>query len=73
LINPPWLHAKKLPFESDLEGGVYDENGKMLESCLKITGTYFYKKGQHLRDKNSKIFLIYSDLNRNLNLEKKSV
>jgi hypothetical protein len=41
----------------------------MLESSLKIASNCIFNIiGEHLKDKDSKILLIFSDLNKNLNL-----
>jgi len=41
----------------------------MLVSSLKIASNFVLNiLGEHLKDKDSKILLIFSDLNKNLNL-----
>lgn len=58
--------ASKLPGEGPIADGVYDSKGLMLRSSLALSK-------RMLRNSQSRLFLIYSDLSKNLGLEKVSV
>ena len=69
MINPPWVHAKQIEGESMLQMGVYDEKATFLQNSLNKAGnSIFIYLAALLKDKDSKILMIYSDFSKVLGI-----